>query len=418
MTINKRNFLRSLAGVGTAAAVAGSLKSPAAAQASVSESLVTGAKPITRGERLERLAKVQGLMAENNVRMLVIEPGASMVYFSGLRWWRSERPVLLLIPAEGDVGIVTPYFEEPSINDSVGVPAEVRTWHENEDPFAVVRSFAEDWNVRRGKIGIEESVRYFIANGVREAMPRAKVVPGAPMIRACRMIKSPNELALMQAATDVTIAAYKDIGREIRPGMDPREVSAMMSARTRAYGGNPKFSTCLANEASAYPHGIDTPQTVKAGGIVLMDCGCSVHDYTSDVSRTWVIGEPTKRQQEVWDTVKRGQEIALETARVGIEAGAVDRAVRSFYESLGWGPGYQTPGLSHRLGHGIGMDGHEPINLVESETMTLQPGMCFSDEPGLYSFGEFGIRLEDCFTMTEAGPKLFSGLQKDISAPI
>lgn len=373
---------------------------------------------ISQEERLSRLSKVQGLMREQNVRMLVIEPGASMTYFSGLKWWRSERPVLLLIPAEGNAGIVAPYFEEPSVEERIGIPVEVRTWHENEDPFAVVASFADDWKVRDNGVGIDETARFFVSDGVRNALPNASVVPGAPMIRGCRMFKSPAELALMQAATDVTIAAYRDTFAAIEPGMDPRDVSQLMNERTRAHGGTPQFASVLANDASAYPHGTDAPQTIKEGGIVLMDCGCAVHDYKSDVSRTFVLGEPTKRQKEVWATAKRGQEIALEAAVVGTPAGAVDRRVRSYYQSLGWGPGYQTPGLSHRLGHGIGMDGHEPINLVENETMPLAPGMCFSNEPGLYAFGEFGVRLEDCFVVTEEGPKLFSPLSRSITEPV
>ncbi|NNU17712.1 aminopeptidase P family protein [Parvularcula sp. ZS-1/3] len=409
--IDKRTLLKSAGALAVAGAAAPLM--PSAAQ-----NIAASAKPITRAERMARLAKVQGLMRASNVRMLVIEPGASMIYFSGLRWWRSERPTLLLIPAEGEVGVVTPFFEEPSVQETIGVPASVRTWNENEDPFAVVRSYADDWKVGDGEIGIEESVRFFIADGIRTAIPSAKVVPGAPYVRACRMFKSPAELALMQVATDVTLAAYRDVHAAIEPGMRQQDVSALMSQRTRHHGGNVQFSMVLLNDASAYPHGTDAPQTVKEGGIVLMDCGCAVHDYESDVSRTFVLGEPTKKQREVWETVKRGQEIALENALVGREAGSVDRAVRSYYESLGWGPRYQTPGLSHRLGHGIGMEGHEPINLVESETMELAPGMCFSNEPGLYTFGEFGVRLEDCFAVTEDGPKLFSPLSKSITEPV
>ena len=416
MTISKRDFLRGAAGL-----TAGAALIPSAHASSLQEDdldLTKNAVPISGEERLARLAKVQRLMREQNVGMLVIEPGASMTYFSGLRWWRSERATLLLIPVEGEVGIVTPFFEEPSVQETVGVPASVRTWHENEDPFAVVRSYAEDWGVHESKIGIDETARFFVSHGVRTALSSATIVPGAPLIRGCRMIKSDAELALMQTATDVTIAAYRDLFERIEVGMTQGEVSALMSERTRLRGGRVQFSIALANEASAYPHGTDQPQTVRDGGIVLMDCGCSVHDYKSDVSRTFVLGEPTRRQQEVWDTVKRGQELAYEAAVVGAEAGSVDRRVRSYYESQGWGPRYQTPGLSHRLGHGIGMDGHETINLVENETTKLAPGMCFSNEPGLYSFGEFGVRLEDCFVVTEDGPKPFSPFQPSITQPV
>jgi Xaa-Pro dipeptidase len=190
-----------------------------------------------------------------------------------------------------------------------------------------------------------------------------------------------------------------------------------MNSATRALGGRPQFASVLLNEASAYPHGTRQTQHLVDDGIILMDCGCAVHDYESDISRTWVFGEPSKKQREVWDTVKRGQELALETATVGTPAGKVDDEVRAFYESKGYGPGYRTPGLSHRLGHGIGMDGHEPVNFVHGEETPLAPGMCFSNEPGIYIYGEFGVRLEDCLYISEDGPRLFSALSPSIDAP-
>jgi Xaa-Pro dipeptidase len=231
------------------------------------------------------------------------------------------------------------------------------------------------------------------------------------------MFKSDAEIALMQAASDVTMAAYRHVYANIDKSMTPGDISAMMNTATRELGGQPGFASVLLNEASAYPHGSDQPQMLQEDGIILMDCGCSVHDYESDISRTWVFGEPTKKQREVWETVKRGQERALEVAKVGTPAGRVDDVVRNFYESKGYGPGYKTPGLSHRLGHGIGMDGHEPVNFVRGEMTLLESGMCFSNEPGIYIFGEFGVRLEDCLHITEAGPKLFSGLSLSIDHP-
>jgi Xaa-Pro dipeptidase len=231
------------------------------------------------------------------------------------------------------------------------------------------------------------------------------------------MYKTAAELALMQAANDVTMAAFRHVYTQIEAGMPPAEISGLMNDATQALGGQPQFSLVLLNEASAYPHGSDQPQVVREGGIVLMDCGCSVHDYQSDISRTWVFGEPTPRQRAVWDTVKRGQEMALEAASVGTPAGKVDDVVRAFYESEGFGPGYKTPGLPHRLGHGIGMDGHEPVNFVHGEPTPLAPGMCFSDEPGIYIFGEFGVRLEDCLYITAEGPRLFTALSPALDDP-
>ena len=191
----------------------------------------------------------------------------------------------------------------------------------------------------------------------------------------------------------------------------------MMNTATASLGGSPEFSLVLINEASAYPHGSKLPQTLREGSVILMDVGCTVHGYQSDISRTWVMGSPSAKQRKVWDTVKKGQEIALAVAKPGGPVGAIDDAVRAYYEKEGWGPGYKLPGLSHRTGHGIGLDGHEPVNLVHGETMPLAAGMCFSDEPGLYLPGKFGIRLEDCFHMTESGPRFFSTPPPSIDDP-
>jgi Xaa-Pro dipeptidase len=200
--------------------------------------------------------------------------------------------------------------------------------------------------------------------------------------------------------------------------MTTADVAALMDQATVMLGGAPEFALVLLNEASAYPHGSVIPQTIRAGSTVLMDCGCAIYGYQSDITRTWVFGEPSPRQRKVWNTVKRGQEIALETAKPGIPVGRIDDAVRSYYDSEGWGPGYRLPGLSHRTGHGIGLDGHEPPYLVHGDSSPLQDGMCFSDEPGIYIPGEFGIRLEDCWHMTEAGPVLFTALAKSLDQPI
>jgi Xaa-Pro dipeptidase len=216
----------------------------------------------------------------------------------------------------------------------------------------------------------------------------------------------------------------RHVHAQVRRGMSATDISALMDDATAAlgaaphFGGGSEFSLVLLNEASAYPHGSVHPQQIKEGSIILMDCGCALHGYQSDISRTWVFGEPTARQRKVWNNVKRGQEIALETAKPGVPVGAIDDAVRRYYEGEGWGPGYRLPGLSHRTGHGIGLDGHEPAYLVHGDTTPLQAGMCFSDEPGIYIPGEFGVRLEDCWVMTEAGPKTFTPLAKSIEEPI
>ena len=375
------------------------------------------AAPISVAERQSRIAKAQKLMQAAGVDALVLEAGSALVYFTGIRWWRSERFTGAIIPAEGEIAVVTPYFEEPSIRESLAIGDDIRTWHEHENPFALISGLLQDRGLKQGKIAIEETVRHFIVDGLQQAAPDFELVSGKAITRACRMIKSSAEIALMQIANDVTMAAYRHVHANIDKAMSPSDISAMMSQATRELGGAPEFSMVLLNEASAYPHGTDQPQTLQPGGVILMDCGCAVHDYQSDISRTWVFGEPDGKQRKVWDTVKRGQELALETARPGTQAGRVDDVVRQYYETEGYGPDYKTPGLPHRLGHGIGMDGHEPVNFVHGEETVLEPGMCFSNEPGIYIFGEFGIRLEDCLYMTEDGPQLFSELSPSIDRP-
>jgi Xaa-Pro dipeptidase len=356
-------------------------------------------------------------MAANGIGAVLIEPGASLVYFTGSRWGRSERLTAAILPVEGDPCIVTPFFEEPRTRETLGVPAEVRVWQEDEDPLVIVAGFLRNRKLTTRPIGVEETVRYFAVDGLQRALPGTKIVSANPVVRGCRMIKTPAEIALMQLATDVTIAAYRWVHPRVEKGMRQRDVSALMDAATVKLGGDPEFSMALVGEGAAYPHGTKTPSVVAEGKIVLMDCGCTVQGYQSDVSRTFVYGAPTAEQRKVWDQVAHGQQVAFEAARPGAPAGSVDDAVRRYYTSLGYGPDYKLPGLSHRTGHGIGLDGHEPVNLVRGEKTKLAPGMCFSNEPGIYIPGGFGVRLEDCFHMTEAGPKWFSTPPRSIDAP-
>jgi len=412
--MNKRDFLK-LSG---AAAVAAAHPQIAEGQTSARLANITGdAQPITVDERLARVGKAQDLMQKAGIDALLLEAGSALIYFTGVRWWRSERFTGAVIPANGDIAFVTPFFEEPSVRESMTFGDDVRTWNEHENPFDTVAGILADRGLKRGIVGVEETVRFFIVDGVRKSAPNTSVVSGKDITRGCRMYKSDAEIALMQNASDVTMAAYRHVYANIDKSMLPSDISAMMNQATSQLGGQPGFASVLLNEASAYPHGSGQPQRLQEGGIILMDCGCSVHDYESDISRTWVFGEPSRKQREVWDTVKRGQQRALETATVGTPAGRVDDVVRNFYESKGYGPDYKTPGLSHRLGHGIGMDGHEPVNFVRGEKTLLAPGMCFSNEPGIYIFGEFGVRLEDCLHITEDGPQLFSELSPSIDQP-
>ena len=377
-----------------------------------------GLVPISADERAQRLQRAQALMKANGIGAILVEAGSSLTYFTGVQWWRSERLTAAVIPVEGELCIVTPFFEAPSIKESLAVPADIRVWQEDESPFAVIAGFLKDRGLAARPVGIEETVRYFAFDGLAKNLPDAKLVSANPIVRGCRMIKTAAELALMRAATNVTIAAYRWVQPRVEAGMTGPEIGALMDAATRKLGGNPEFSSALVGEAAAYPHGSKKIHRVANGEIVLMDCGCTVHGYQSDVSRTFVHGTASKEQREVWNHVARGQQIAFAAAKIGAEAGSIDDAVRMHYTSLGYGPGYALPGLSHRTGHGIGMDGHEPINLVHGESTKLAAGMCFSNEPGLYLPGKFGVRLEDCFYMTDAGPRWFSEPPKSIDAPV
>jgi Xaa-Pro dipeptidase len=413
LALDRRNFM----GMAGAAAMV----SPFGASAMTAEPKLapigSRAVPISVAEREARIARVQKLMREQGLSAILIEPGSSLLYFTGVRWGRSERLTGAVIPAEGRIGIFTPFFEEPSVRESLAVPADLRTWNEHEDPLKLVGGWLKERKLGSGTIGVEETVRYFAVDGLQRALPGISIRSAAPVVRAVRMIKSPAEIALMQLATDITIAAYRHTYPRIQRGMTPAEIGAIMNQATTALGGRPEFALVLLGEASAYPHGTGKPQAVKEGEVVLMDCGCNVQGYQSDVSRTFVFGEPTKRQRQVWTHMHRGQQIAFEAAKVGAPAGSVDDAVRRYYRKLGYGPDYKLPGLSHRTGHGIGLDGHEPVNFVRGEETRLAAGMCLSDEPGLYIPGEFGVRLEDCLYMTPSGPRWFSTPPPSIDRP-
>ena len=416
--MDRRQFGKLAVMGGTAAMLPGLASAQTGADADAMRNLAADAKPISAEERRSRVAKAGALMRANDIYAVLIEAGSSLVYFTGIHWWRSERLTGAVITREGEIAVVTPFFEEPSVRETLELDAQVLTWNEDEDPLALIGSWLGKRGLAKGKIGIEETVRYFAVDGLQHALPDAELVSANPVVRGCRMIKSPAELALMQVANDITLAAYRLMYRKIEAGMTPADVGKLINGATVAMGGNPEFALVLLGEASAYPHGTGKPQEVREGEVVLLDCGCNVHGYQSDISRSFVFGEANDEQRLVWNRMRKGQQIAFEAAQVGTEAGKVDDAVRAYYQTLGYGPGYKLPGTSHRTGHGIGLDGHEPVNLVHGETTKLAPGMCFSDEPGIYIPGDFGIRLEDCFYMTESGPRWFSTPPNSIDDPI
>ena len=352
--IERRGFL-----TGTAAFAAAVTMPAMKVMAAAAEALkpVALPPPISPAERLRRIAGARRLMQQNNIGAVVVESGSSLDYLTGVEWNRSERLTAAVIPVQGDPIIVTPFFERPSVAETLAIPAEIRTWNEDEDPLKLVADFLKERGVAPDPVGFEETDRYFIGDRLGQQLPGLKAVSANPVVRALRLLKSPAELALMQCANDITIRAMRHASHATRPGMTPGNFADAINAATTALGGNPEFALVLIDEASALPHGSRKPQHVKRGSTILFDCGCTVHGYQSDISRTYVWGaDPTREQRKVWNQVHEGQQIAIRAAKIGAPCGSVDDAVRAAYESWGYGPGYKLPGLSHRTGHGIPND--------------------------------------------------------------
>jgi Xaa-Pro dipeptidase len=414
---------RSMLTTGAALAASASLARGSVAWAAVQEAAelkpLALPPPISGAERALRLAHAQVKMASKGIGAVLIEAGPSLDYYTGIQWWRSERLTGVVIPARGAAIVITPFFEGPSIKEMLQVPLEIRTWQEDEEPLKLVADFLKEQKLASMPVAFEETNRFFLEDRLKHQLPVVTIVSANPVVRAQRMIKTPAELALMQAASDITIAAFRYTWPRVREGMSPADMDAIIGEATRALGGTYGGGLVLVGEGTAYPHGTRIPLKVARGLNVLFDCGCDVHGYQSDISRSFVFGaEPTPEQRKVWNQMRKGQDIAFAAASLGAPAGSVDDAVRRAYESWGYGPGYKLPGLSHRTGHGIGMEGHEPVNLVHGETTPLAPGMCFSNEPGIYLPGKFGIRLEDCFHMTASGPKYFSRPPASLDQPV
>ncbi|MCS7019553.1 MAG: Xaa-Pro peptidase family protein [Cytophagales bacterium] len=367
--------------------------------------MTDGIVPISRQERQARIAKAQSLMQANKIDAIFLEPGTSMRYFLDFDFFLSERMVAAVIPAKGEVAYICPKFEEGKVSELVKFGNEIRTWEEHESPYKVVAGILKDRGTPNKTVGIEERTRFFLFEGIRKEAPRLRFVLADPVTAGCRMFKSSAELALMQRANDVTIAAYKAVFDSLYEGMTQADFSRLAAAAHRALGIPGSIGANFA-EASAFPHGSSKPQKLKEGDIILADGGCTVEGYKSDISRTIVFGKPSARQLAVWNIEREAQQAAFEAAKLGAPCEAVDAAARNVIVKAGFGPDYKY--FSHRTGHGIGMDGHEWTNLVRGNKTPLQAGMCFSNEPGIYIVGEFGVRLEDCFYMTDQGPQYFS----------
>jgi Xaa-Pro dipeptidase len=415
-TVGAAGTLVSCSGASQASSPTDEQASKAAPAIQALKPMTAGVVPISDDERRARIAKAQKLMAEQKIDAIFIEGTSSCFYFVNMRWGQSERTFGVVIPAKGEVAYVCPKFEEDRAKELIKFGTEVRTWEEDESPYKLIVQIVKDRGVTHRRIGMEERVRFFIADGVRKESAGMEVVDATPVTAGCRIYKSPAEIALMQRAMDVTIEAYRAALSTLREGMTQGELSDNISSAFRALGFNGGASAQF-GKWTALPHGSATPQKLKTGDVVMIDGGTTCEGYQSDITRTVVFGKPTQRQIDVWNLEKKAQTAAFEAMKLGAPCESVDAAARKVIVDAGFGPEYKTPGLPHRTGHGIGLDGHEWTNFTRGNKTPLAAGMCFSDEPMIAIPGEFGIRLEDCVYFTDAGPKFFTRQSIAIDQP-
>jgi Xaa-Pro dipeptidase len=431
--ISRRRFLEVgvVAGVAAASGPVAAEAAQKSAEAELPPSLArlqsrqSEATPITQDERQERLDRARKLMSENGFDAIVLMAGTSLNYFTGIRWWGGERMFGLVLPAKGAAFYVCPAFEEGRAREQIakapdGERADVRTWQEDENPYRLVAQGLKDRGVATGAVGIEETIRFLFSDGLAKAAPSLTMTSATPVTAGCRMIKSAHEIALMRLAAQVTLSAYEAVYQALRVGMTQNQVEELIAA---AYGklGFPGEASVEVDEYTAFPHGSNVPQVIREGSIVIIDDGCTVEGYQSDITRTFVVGKPPNsnsvgdKMKKVFDIVRRAQAAALAAAKPGVECGAIDTAARKAITDAGYGPDYKY--FAHRLGHGLGMDGHEWPYLVRGNTTKLQANVTTSNEPGIYIRGEFGVRLEDDMHVTENGAELFTGQSLSLEDP-
>jgi Xaa-Pro dipeptidase len=383
------------------------------------KSMKDKATPITSTERQARQERARHLMQQHQLDALLMMAGTSLRYFSGIDWWESERFMVMVLPAKGEAFYVSPAFEEGRVREQItngldNQSIDVRVWQEDQDPYRVIAQALKDRSIGSGTIGIEETLRYVFSEGVAKAAVQAKLTSATAVTAGCRMIKSDSEVALMRLAAHVTLTAYEAAYRSIKDGMTKPEFEELVAqAHSRlGFAGN---GDALVGEFAAFPHGSVTPQVIREGSLILVDGGCLVEGYNSDITRTFVFGKPSAKMNQVFDIVHNAQSAALKAARPGVECQSIDAAARKVITEAGYGPDYKY--FTHRLGHGMGLDGHEWPYLVRGNPRKMEPNMTFSDEPGIYIRGEFGIRLEDDMHITEGGAELFTPQSPSLEAP-
>jgi Xaa-Pro dipeptidase len=414
----RRSFLWSSA----AALVATQVPAPIASLSSMRSQ----ATPITNDERRARIEKARRLMAQHKIDAIMLTQGSSLVYFTNIRWGGGERLTACLIPAKGEPFFVCPAFEEDRAREQIalgpfgGGKADIRTWNEDESPYELVAKGLRDRGVATGSLGIEETTKFVWSDSVAKAAPQLRLVGATPVVSGCRMIKDAHEIALMRLGAQVTLKAYEAVYRSLQPGLTQNTVSDLI-AQAHARLGFAGGASVQVGEYTALPHGSIQPQTIREGTIIMIDGGCSVEGYASDITRTFVLGSPSDKMKKLFDIVKQAQTATLKAARPGVPLEALDAAARKVVVDAGYGPGFKY--FTHRVGHGQGMDGHEWPYLVRNnmfgweKALPLQPHMTFSDEPGIYIRGEFGVRLEDTLHITENSAELFTSQSESLEAP-
>ena len=373
-------------------------------------SMRDGVEPVSTEERWRRIEKAQHLMRAEGIQALYLDASTSLFYFTGMRLRGSERLHGAIIPAEGDIAYICPAFEETKTRAMLQVGDDVRTWEEHEDPTALVVDTVRSQGHVHGTIAVDEATPFFTFDGLRRAGNAFEYVNGSLVTARCRMIKSAAEIALMQRAKNITLEVHKATARILTEGLTTTDVADFIAKAHTRLGVDGPLSFCIVlfGEPTAYPHGVPYPQTLEEGDMVLIDTGATIEGYHSDITRSYVFGEPSPRQRQIWNLEKEAQAAAFEAAQPGATCESVDAAARAVIEGAGFGPGYAVPGLPHRTGHGIGLDVHEWTYLVKGNQTPLEAGMCFSNEPMICIYGEFGVRLEDHFHVTDDGPRWFT----------
>lgn len=408
--MNRRKFIENSALAGSALAIVGTSSCSATndtGQEADIQPITADVAFINTADRKQRIEQATLLMQQKKIAAIFIESGTSLEYFTGIKWWPSERLTGVLIFADATLQYIGPAFEKERLEEMITLEGDVASWDEHENPFKLVAKLFKEKSGATATLGIEENVRFFQSDGIASFLDQATMINAKPITAGCRAIKTPKELALMKKANEITLEAYRIGFSKLKEGMSQYELSAIVAETSTALGATESgWAGAMFGAYTAFPHGSKTAQQLKEGDMVLIDGGCKLDGYQADITRTTVFGKPTQRQKDIWNIVKEAQSAVYEQAKAGVPCELLDATARAVIDKHGFGSGYEN--FFHRVGHGIGMDFHEWEYLVKGNATPMQPGMCFSNEPGIYLYGELGVRLEDCFYITENGYEAFT----------